>query len=454
MSDVSESLRRLPKMDTLLEEASHLLEHWTHEAVHRALSVSIDDLRRRILNGETPVFDNETIIADAKKRLKRVSEPSVVAAINGTGIVLHTGLGRCVLPDAVVMEIADTIRGYSVLEVDRSTGKRCNRIGHLCEMLRELFDVEAACVVNNDAAAVMLSLAVHAKGGEVVVSRGELVEIGGSFRLPEIVAASGVKLVEVGTTNRTRIGDYELAITDSTRVLLKVHPSNYRIDGYTESASLAEISELARRYGIVSMFDLGSGAVVDVGEPTIKEALDTGVDILTFSGDKLFGASQAGIILGRENVVKPLKSNPLYRALRLDKIKIGILERVVSLYIKGSLHSFPSLNTIKEPPSAAKQRARRITRQLPPDIPADIELIPTEAEIGGGSIALFKLPSYAVSIRPQRMSEEELARRLRSFEPPIFARTAEGRLLLDTKCVSRREIKVIVKALVAILGSS
>ena len=454
MGDVSEILRRLPKMDSLLENASSLINRWTHDAVHKALSASLEDLRRRILNGEKPDFSNESIVRDAEKRLTEVSEPSIVPAINATGVVLHTGLGRCVLPAPVVDEMAETLRGYSVLEVDRETGKRCNRIGHLCGMLMELFGVEAACVVNNDAAAVMLALAVHAKGGEVVVSRGELVEIGGSFRLPEIVAASDVRLVEVGTTNRTRIDDYERAITDTTRVLLKVHPSNYRIVGYTESASVAELAALARRYGIVSMFDLGSGALVDVGEPTVQEALESGVDIITFSGDKLFGACQAGIILGREDVVKPLKNSPLYRALRLDKMKIGVLERVVSLYIKGELDSFPSLSIIKEDPSAAKRRAKKIVRLLPSDLAAEVEIVPTEAEIGGGSIPTLKLPSFAVSVRPKRMSEEELARRLRAFEPPIFARTVEGRLLIDTKCVFQRQISVVAVALVTVLESS
>lgn len=453
MSGVSELLRQLPKMDSLLASASALVERWTHRRVHKTLSALLDDLRRRILDGEEPVFSKESIIIEAEKRLQEFSEPSVVPAINATGIVLHTGLGRCVLPKDVVNELPELLSGYSVLEVDRETGKRCNRIGHLCDMLREFFGVEAACVVNNDAAAVMLTLSTHAKGGEVVVSRGELVEIGGSFRLPEIIAASGVRLVEVGTTNRTRISDYKRAVTDSTKVFLKVHPSNYRIVGYTETVSVSELADLAHRLGIVAFYDLGSGAVVDVGEPTVQHAIDSGVDIVTFSGDKLFGACQAGIILGREDSVRPLKSNPLYRALRLDKIKIGILERVISLYLSNRTDSFTSIGLIREAPTAVKRRANRLLRLLPPALPAEFRVEPTEAEVGGGSIPTLKLPSFALSVRPKKMSEEEVARRLRTSSPPIFARVLDGRLLLDMKCVSRKSINVVAEALTTILES-
>ncbi|MCX7704106.1 MAG: L-seryl-tRNA(Sec) selenium transferase [Planctomycetota bacterium] len=452
MDSFESFLRKLPKMDVLLSSSAELLKRWAHEQVREALSSVLEDIRGRILKGEVQEVEVETVVKRAEEVLKRRGKPFVVSAINATGVILHTGLGRSVLPRSVVDSIYRVLCGYSVLEIDRESGKRCSRIERLSGMLCELFGVEAALAVNNDAAAVMLTLNTHACGKEVVVSRGELVEIGGSFRLPEIIAASGVKMVEVGTTNRTRIEDYEKAVSDSTKIFLKVHPSNYKIVGYTEGVPSNELAESAHRLGLLFLYDLGSGAVVDVGEPTVKYAVSSGADIVTFSGDKLFGGCQGGIILGKEAAVEPLRKNPLYRALRLDKIKIGLLERVVALYLDGRFDEFPILKMIGEPVSAAKRRAKRVLRYLPPGLPADFEIVESDAEIGGGSMAGVRVPSFALSVRPHSISEDDLSRRLRMYEPPVFVRTVRGSVLVDTKAVANKEVKTVASALTAALS--
>jgi len=452
MNSLQTILRQLPKMDVLLASATELLKRWSHKRIHEALKSVLKNLRERIRNGETPDISPKAILSEAESLLKKKTSVFVVPAINATGTVLHTGLGRSVLPRVVLDDIYRLLRGYSVLEIDRETGRRCSRIERLSEMLCEAFGVESALAVNNDASAVMLTLNTHAKGNEVIVSRGELVEIGGSFRLPEIIAASGVKLVEVGTTNRTRLEDYENAISDATKILLKVHPSNYRIVGYTEDVPSDALAQLGKRFGLLFIYDLGSGAVIELGEPTIKHAASSGADIITFSGDKLFGGCQAGIILGKESAVAPLRKNPLYRALRLDKIKIGILERVVSLYLNNAIDEFPMLNLIKEPPKRARLRAMRILRNLPRNLSASFAVVKSEAEVGGGSMAAVKIPSYALAIKPHNINEEELAKRLRLYEPPIFVRTTNGQVLVDTKTVFDDEVKTIAGAITSVLS--
>ena len=442
-----ESLRRLPRMDALLERAGGLLSRWSRPVVAALLREVLERARADVRAGAPPP-DAETLLERAERTAARALAPSVVSAVNATGTVLHTGLGRSPLPPGVVEEICALADGYCVLEVDRQTGKRTNRIGHLASLLVRLFDVEAALAVNNDAAAVMLALATLASGGEVIVSRGELVEIGGSFRLPEIIAAAGVRLVEVGTTNRTYLSDYERAMTTSTAALLKVHPSNYRMSGYTEDVPLRALAELADGTGLPLIYDLGSGAVSDVGEPTVWRALEAGPSLLTFSGDKLFGACQAGIILGRRALVERINRNPLYRACRLDKLKIAILERAAVLYLAGAEDAFATLSLIRQSPKAAARRARRLARRLRArGVAAEVK--PSQAEVGGGTMPEVRLPSFAVEIAVEDGSEERLARRLRLGEPAVFSRVRENTLVLDMFCVFDRQLSALADAVAA-----
>jgi len=433
-----EFLRQIPKMDVLIKAAEPLIHHYGREVVVEALRELLEDTRSLLAQGQAVSVTVESLLAHLSERLAAL-RPSVVPCINATGTILHTGLGRSVLPEILAEEIREVMAGYCVLEVDLQTGKRHSRIKRLSLLLSRLFKCGGAVAVNNDAAAVMLTLSTIAKDGEVVVSRGELVEIGGSFRLPEIIKASGVQLVEVGTTNRTYLRDYRDAITTQTRAILKVHPSNFRLVGYQASVKIQELRGLCDEAGLPLVYDIGSGAYVDVGEPLPQRALAEGADIVTFSGDKLFGACQAGIILCRSGeLAAHINAHPLYRAVRLDKIKIGLLERAVVLYLRGREDLFPTLRLVAEDEKEVRRRARRLAATLRKQgVPC--RLTRTQAEVGGGTLPETPIPSWGVLLEPP-CGDERFTQMLRTSSPPVFAVRREGRVILDAKCVFAHQI--------------
>lgn len=378
--------------------------------------------------------------------------------INATGVIVHTNLGRSLLAPQALKALVKVASHYCDLEFDIREGKRGSRQSHIEGLLRRLTGAEAAAVVNNNAAAVLLSLSALARGKEVVVSRGELVEIGGSFRMPEVMAQSGAQLVEVGTTNKTRPSDYERAISDRTALILKVHTSNYRIVGFTQEVSLEELVRIGRKASIPVMYDLGSGCLVDLKsyvddrEPTVQEALGKGVDIVTFSGDKLLGGPQAGIILGRKELVELIKAHPLARAVRIDKLTLAAMVGTLELYWdpQKAMSSIPTLRMIlansKELKSKAKALARSILKEAP-WIQASVR--EDCSRVGGGAMPLAKLPTWVVALKTIGMGANELANYLRRWDPPIVARISQDEVILDVRTMEREEIPTVVRALSA-----
>jgi L-seryl-tRNA(Ser) seleniumtransferase len=353
--------------------------------------------------------------------------PALRRVLNATGVLVHTNLGRAPLPVAALDRVAEVGAGYSNLELDLASGGRGSRQDHLAGLLRRLTGAEAALVVNNNAAAVLLALAALAEGREVVVSRGELVEIGDGFRIPEVLARSGARLVEVGTTNRTRAADYERAIGPETAVLLHVHQSNYRIVGFAEQPRLEELAEVARRHGLPLVDDLGSGALLDVeGEPQVAAGLRAGADLVCFSGDKLLGGPQAGIVVGRGELVERLRRHPLQRAFRPDKLTLAALEGTLALLLdpERARAEVPVLRMLREPAETVRARAERLAAAVGGEVEQ------TVARVGGGALPLAELESYACAV------EEELAERLRAGDPPVLAVVRDGRTLLDCRTLT------------------
>ena len=363
--------------------------------------------------------------------------PSLRRVLNATGVLVHTNLGRAPLAPAALERVAAVGGGYSNLEYELSDGRRGSRQGHLAPLLRRLTGAEAALVVNNNAAAVLLALAALGEGREVLVSRGELIEIGDGFRIPEVLARSGARLVEVGTTNRTRAADYEHAIGPETALLLRVHQSNFRVVGFSEQPRVAELAAVAARHGLSLVDDLGSGALVDVeGEPTPAASLAAGADLVCFSGDKLLGGPQAGVVAGRAELVERLRRHPLQRALRADKLSLAALEGTLALYLDRP-HEIPVLRMLREPADAVRARAERLADAVGGALEA------TVARVGGGALPLAELPSYACVV------EEELAGALRVGEPPVVAVVRDGHTLLDCRTLTDAEAEEVAAAVAA-----
>ena len=394
-----------------------------------------------------------------EEHLRRALGYSLRPVINATGVILHTNLGRAPLADAALAHISETAGCYSNLEFEIELGKRGKRDVHVERLFRRLLadgtkDAAgiATIVVNNNAAAVLLALNTLAEGGEVIVSRGELVEIGGSFRIPEVMAKSGAVLCEVGTTNRTRIADYENAINDRTRLLLRVHRSNFEITGFTAHASTAELVELARQRGLPLMEDLGSGALVDLAtfgvasEPSVLDSLRAGVDVVTYSGDKLLGGPQSGLISGRRDLVARMRSNSLFRALRVDKLTYAALEATLLAYAKRDHDAIPALKMMRLTKDEIGRRAEAVAARVrAPKLP--VEVIDGESVIGGGAAPSSVLPTRLLAVSCDGLSADELAARLRASDPAIIARVEEGRVLLDLRTVFPEQDEVIVRAL-------
>jgi L-seryl-tRNA(Ser) seleniumtransferase len=414
------SLRDLPSVDRLL--ASKRIADLPHELALTAARTVLERARAEIRAGREPGPLEEAVLAE----IARARRPSLRRVLNATGVLVHTNLGRAPLAEAALARVAEVGAGYSNLEYDVEGGERGSRQEHLASLLEQLTGAEAALVVNNNAAAVLLALAALAEGREVVVSRGELIEIGDGFRIPEVLARSGARLVEVGTTNRTRASDYETAIGQETALLLRVHQSNFRVVGFSEQPALAELAAVAERAGLPLVDDLGSGALAPVGdEPTPAESLRAGADLVCFSGDKLLGGPQAGIVVGRAELVEKLRRHPLQRALRADKLTLAALEGTLQLALDPETRDeIPVLRMLHEPLERVRARAARLAEQVGGEVEE------TVARVGGGALPLAELPSAACAV------EETLAGPLRLGEPPVIGIVRDGRLLLDCRTLT------------------
>ncbi len=463
-------LRFLPKVDQVLnilqDEAPHILKL-------KAARLAIDEVRKNILSGKLSASKQELrdlVLSNAKKHLNRLNRPSLRRVINATGVIVHTNLGRSLLPKEAIDNIIEVSTSYSNLEYNLDAGKRGIRYSHVVELLCDLTGAESALVVNNNAAAVLISLETLAKNKEVIVSRGELVEIGGSFRIPDVMAKSGAILREVGTTNRTHLKDYRNAIHENTAMLLKVHQSNYKILGFTKAVDMEELVELAKEYGLYVMEDLGSGNFVDFSqfgleyEPTVQEVVKKGVDVVTFSGDKMLGGPQAGIILGKKDIIDKIKMNPLNRAVRIDKLTLAALESVLRIYLEPdkAIKHIPTLNTICLDFDEVKKRARRLARGLKRIIPnfLGLKIVETTSRVGGGALPICPIKSLAVSIYYKDVPKDtkvpktisELEKILRKTDPPIITRIEEDALLFDVRTLIDRDYKDIIKILKTIFN--
>jgi len=456
----ADALRRISSVDELLNRpAIRALEPSAGRAL--LLEVARDVLRAlrdRLSGGQDAEFTDRDIEDEIREGIEAQLAPSLVPVINATGVVLHTNLGRAPLAREAVERVAEVAGNYSNLEYDLAQGERGKRDDHTNRLLAALVRSDSALVVNNNAAAVFLALNTLAEGGEVIVSRGELIEIGGSFRIPDICAKSGAVLREVGTTNRTRLADYAAAINERTRLLLRVHPSNFRIVGFTERPALEEFVELGRRQNIPTMEDLGSGCLVDLAaqglrdEPPAGRSIAAGVQVVTFSGDKLLGGPQAGIIAGGREPLQRIRNNPLFRALRVDKMTIAALEATARLYRTGRLESIPALAMIRASADSIAARAAQLSGRLAmlPGIFAALE--PGESVAGGGSTPGQSLPTTLIALGCERCSARELSERLRRNRPPVIARLERDRVLLDLRTVlDGDEEGEIVKAFERIL---
>lgn len=455
-------LRELPSVDEVIKSpyGERWLEGFPRRYVLQAVREVIEERRRLILEGEAPAVAVESMAVDIEARLKALSSLSLRPVINATGIVIHTNLGRAVLSRKAIENIIKTASGYCNLEYDLQAGARGRRNAHLKRLLREVTGAEDGIAVNNNAGAVLLCLNALAKGREVIVSRGELVEIGGSFRIPDVMSASGAILKEVGTTNKTHLWDYERAINENTALILKVHRSNYRITGFTEDVPVELLSKLGRENRIPLMFDMGSGCLIDIapniaGEPTVQSALKAGADIATFSGDKLLGGPQAGIIAGAKRLIESIEKNPLQRALRIDKLTLSALEATLLEYIDGekAVESIPTLRMLLEGPDKLRQRAKRAAALLRKHAKAaEVTVIEDFSQAGGGALPEVNLKTYAVAIRPKGLTPNRLDERLRKGDPPVIGRIKDNAFLLDMRTVGDHEVKTLAGCLRAALS--
>ncbi|HEU0175402.1 MAG TPA: L-seryl-tRNA(Sec) selenium transferase [Blastocatellia bacterium] len=468
------ALRHLPSIDQLLRRDGlrDLISTAGRDAVRDRLREILAEIRREIVNAngaETAPADSEEIAGEIENRLnakfdmRRRSRTQRV--INATGVALHTNLGRAPLSRRSLEAINDAA-GYCNLEYDLGTGRRGKRGAGLEAMLRELTGCRSAAVVNNCAAAVLITLNTLAEGGEVLVSRGELIEIGGSFRIPDVIVKSGARIREVGTTNRTRLSDYDKAINENTRVILRAHPSNYRIIGFTEKPALEDLAGLARERNLPLFEDLGSGCLVDLNpigvhdEPTVAHSIRSGCSVVSFSGDKLLGGPQAGIILGASETIKRIKSNPLMRALRVDKLTYAALEATVASYLSGrAIEEIPALAALHATKETITRRARAFVRRARSTgasrlksprhftLPLNFTLMDGHSVVGGGSAPETQLPTTLIGVASERIGAEEIEKRLRRNRPPVIVRIAENRVVLDLRTVAPGEEKELMEAL-------
>ncbi len=461
------ALRKLPSVDSLLKDpdlqgsAAELGRMVVVDSIRRA----VEEIREAISTEGAAGLDEDAIrqkiIANVKGRLRTASEPYYRRVVNATGIILHTGLGRAVLPVQALRQIQDELSGYSLLQADTETGKRSKRDECIEQLLRQLTGAEAATVVNNNAAATSIVLNTVARGREVIVSRGQLVEIGGSFRLPDVMAFSGAKLVEVGTTNKTHARDYTNAITENTAAILRVHPSNYRIQGFTSEVPLDELVEIAHKHKLTMIDDVGAGALIDFSqfgferEPTLTESIRKGADLVTSSTDKLIGAAQGGIILGRAAWINAIRKNQFARIVRVGKLTLAALEATLKLFLDESLalSKVPTLRMLRRDASEIARHAKRLASQLSKAISGvAISTLPGSSQMGSGSLPTQNLPTTLVALRSEKISAETLAKQLRQYRTPVFARIQNDQVLIDPRTLLSGDDKTILEALLEILG--
>jgi L-seryl-tRNA(Ser) seleniumtransferase len=461
-----ELLRQIPSVDELLLQPglATLAKRVDRNLIVEVARAVLSHLRARIAgepNSAVIGIDAASVEELITTEVERILARSLQPVINATGVILHTNLGRAPLPEAVVEEFRRTATQYSNLEYDLEAGARGKRDVHTSELLTRLTGAEAAVVVNNCAAAVLVTLASLARGGEAIVSRGELIEIGDGFRIPEIMEQSGAILREVGTTNRTRLADYENAVNENARVLLRVHPSNFKVTGFTDKPSLEELVALSQRSGLPLVEDLGSGCLIDlsehgINEPTVRQSIDAGVGLVTFSGDKLLGGPQAGIIAGKKELVARVRRHPLFRALRVDKLTIAALEATLGAYLRAAWEEIPAMRMIRMTPQELKRRAENFIRELRPELPLDeveIEVADGTSLAGGGSTPAQSLPSNVIRIASARYSATKLEQRLRRAPAgvSVIARVEEDRLVLDLRTVFPEQEPLLIKTLAAAL---
>lgn len=450
-------LRKLPKVDELLKDkiVESALENTLRPIVMENLRETIDSFREKILKSELENFTVEEILASFSSRLNSQKGPRLKKVINAAGIVIHTNLGRSVLCKEAIDNVLNVAENYNNLEYDIEKGQRGSRYTHVEDLIKKITGAEGAMVVNNNAAAVMLVLDTLSRGKEAVVSRGQLVEIGGSFRVPEVMAFSGAKLVEVGTTNRTHLYDYEGAINENTGVLLKVHTSNFKIMGFTEEVSVEDLVKLGRDKEIPVVEDIGSGVLVDFSkygftyEPTVQESVRKGIDVITFSGDKMLGGPQAGIIVGKKEYIDRMKKNQLTRALRIDKMTLAALEGTLKLYLdeKEAVKGIPTLNMILSDRSEHKKRAQRLRRRLQgTKEEIAFEVKEESSMVGGGSMPTEKIPTYVIAVKSPKYSAEYMERYLRNYCSPIITRISNGEIILDLRTIFDRDFDIICEA--------
>ncbi len=438
--------RQLPSIDTLLAGpgVAALLSAHPRALVVKAARLAVEAARAS--GGAMPPEGWDAAVRAAALRL---AEPSLAPVINATGVVLHTNLGRAPLAEAAIASMTRVARGYAALEYDLGRGTRGSRHAHCRDLLVELTGAADALVVNNAAGALLLALSALARGGEAVVSRGELVEIGGSFRIPDIMARSGAKLVEVGTTNRTHPADYERALTPDSKILLKVHRSNFQVTGFTADVAVVELAEMAHARGLSCLYDLGSGLLINLstwglsGEPTVPEGVAAGADLVVFSGDKLLGGPQAGILVGTEKAIAACRADPIARAVRADKLTLAALEATLALYRDHTTarREIPVLRMLTEDPESVKRRATALLQGAGDKA----ELVEGDSEVGGGSFPGVKLKTWLVGIK--HAAPDTYLAQLRSFDPPIIARVAGSRVLLDARTIFPEQVETVIAAL-------
>ena len=466
-----ELLKKLPAVDEILKEerAKQWLDSHPRVLILDAIRTALEIKRQAILLAEvisSVKIDEQSLTLDvilneAEVILRELLEPSLRRVINATGVVVHTNLGRSVLSEKAVERIVEVSRNYSNLEYDIRAGERGKRFVHIEHALKRLTGVEAATAVNNNAAAVLLCLNTIALCKEVIVSRGELVEIGGSFRVPDVMERSGAKLREVGTTNKTHLKDYEKAINENTGLLLKIHTSNYKIIGFTKEVLPEELVKLGKKYNIPVMWDLGSGSFLDLSaygsgsEPTVQQALNSGVDVLTFSGDKLLGGPQAGLVLGKKAYLDLIRTNPLTRALRLDKLTLAALEATLNQYLDRdkAVKDIPTLWMLTQPLSEIKRKADLLLSGIKnPASGVMVSIQDDTSQSGGGALPMGNFPTKTVCIRHNYMSANQIESRLRLGRPHIITRIKEGMVVFDPRTLNDKDIEIIIEAMDKILA--
>jgi L-seryl-tRNA(Ser) seleniumtransferase len=461
-------LRKLPSVDILLKntELESLLVEVGRKVVTDSIRQAVNEVRELLIAQSESELDESAIlqrvISNTKRHIQSTMSPYYRRVINATGIILHTGLGRAVLAPQALQQIQDELSGYSLLQTDPETGKRSKRDARIEQLLQQLTGAEAATVVNNNAAATSIVLNTVAKDKEVIVSRGQLVEIGGSFRLPNVMAFSGAKLVEVGATNKTHPHDYVNAITENTAAILRVHPSNYKIQGFSSEVSLDELVEIAHSHNLTMIDDVGAGALIDFSqfgfepEPTLNESIAKGADIVTSSADKLIGASQGGIILGKANWIEAIRKNQFARIVRVGKLTLVTLEATLKLFLDESiaLSHVPTLRMLRRSESEIAKEAKRMASRLGKSISdCTVTTIAGFSQMGSGSLPTQNLATTLIALRPEKISADSLAGKLRQYNAPVFTRIQNDQVLIDPRTLVSGDDKIVIEALLDILGN-